>query len=531
MKRTLLALIFICGFSVTQAQTYTWAENTACIFYTNCTKCHFPGGPGPFSLIDYGNAFAARFAIRQAVLDNYMPPWQPDENYQTYAHERLLTQTEKNIIVSWVDQGALAGVLANAPTPPSYSATGSQLAQIDFSASIGIYTNVFTQDDYRCFVIPTSFGVDKYISDIELIPGNRQMVHHVLIYTDVNPTCYSLDTAAAGPGYSNFGGTGSNTSDLIGGYVPGSQPLHFPAGMGMKLDANAYIILQIHYPQGTDGLTDSSRINLTFAGGPVRTLQLDPILSHNTNISPPLNIPANTVMNFTETFTVPSITAGADSVTVLSIAPHMHNVATSIKCYAIKPGNDTVPLINIPNWDFHWQGLYDFRQPLVFPEGTVLKAEAVFDNTSANSNAPNPNNPVTAGEATTDEMMLVYFTYLVYQSGDGNIIVDTVTVKPTYNGCQFVGLGDLANSYSQFNIYPNPTYDFVNISFEQFETGDVKITLVDVSGRLMAEYLQPQVGQGTFTKTIDVQTIPSGMYYVRIWNGTQLFAKPLLVTK
>src|SRR6187549_1821238 len=121
MKKFLLIVTVVFGLSKASAQSYTWAENTACIFYTNCTKCHFPEGPGPFSLLDYGNAYAARFAIRQAILDNYMPPWQPDETYQTYAHERLLTQTEKDILVAWVDQGAAQGNLANAPTPPSYN--------------------------------------------------------------------------------------------------------------------------------------------------------------------------------------------------------------------------------------------------------------------------------------------------------------------------------------------------------------------------------------------------------------------------
>jgi hypothetical protein len=55
--------------------------------------------------------------------------------------------------------------------------------------------------------------------------------------------------------------------------------------------------------------------------------------------------------------------------------------------------------------------------------------------------------------------------------------------------------------------------------------------MVDLSGKIVAEYVQPQVGIGTFTKTLDIQTIPSGIYYIRVWNGNQLFAKPVVVTK
>ena len=140
-------------------------------------KAHFfPGGPGPFSLVDYANAFTARYAIKQALLDDYMPPWPPDENYQTYAHERLITQAEKDIVIAWVDQGAPEGNVAFAPPPPSYSASGSQLSQIDFAGGIGNFTNTATLDDYRCFLIPTHFATDQYISEIEIVPGNRSIL-------------------------------------------------------------------------------------------------------------------------------------------------------------------------------------------------------------------------------------------------------------------------------------------------------------------------------------------------------------------
>ena len=113
-----------------------------------------------------------------------MPPWPPDENYQTYAHERTITQAEQDIIVAWVNQGAPSGDTLLAPIPPNFSASGSQLSQIDFTGGVGNFTNIATADDYRCFLIPTGFTTDQYISEIEIIPGNRAMVHHVIISID-----------------------------------------------------------------------------------------------------------------------------------------------------------------------------------------------------------------------------------------------------------------------------------------------------------------------------------------------------------
>jgi hypothetical protein len=536
MKKFLLIISAVFSLQVASAQTYTWAENTACIFYSNCTKCHFPGGPGPFSLIDYGSAFTARFAIKQAVLDNYMPPWQPDETYQTYAHERILTQQEKDIIVGWVDQGGLAGNLAGAPAPPSYNATGSQLPSLDYTGSLGNYTNPAATDDYRNFFIPTHLGVDHNIESIELIAGTRSMVHHALVYfeTDTNGLI-GLDNGDPGMGWSNVGGTGLNTSKLIYTWIPGTDPLTFPSGMAAKLPANAYIVVQLHYPQGTTGLTDSSTtVNLKYATGTVREVSMAPILDflYPSQISPwPIHILPNSTASFVETYTLPSVTPLVDNYTVLNVQPHMHRVGSRIKVYAVKPGNDTVHLVNIPQWDFKWQGQYTFRQPIVLPEGTVVRAEAFYDNTSGNINSPNPSLNVWAGETSADEMMQVYFSYLYAFPGDEDIIVDTTTVHHTYLGCNFVGIEDMDGAYAQFTVYPNPSTDFVNVSFEQFQPGDVKLSLVDLSGKVLAEYLQPQVGVGTFMKVLDVQTIPAGMYYIRVWNGSQQFAKPLVVTK
>jgi hypothetical protein len=532
MKKLILIIAGALSLQFAAAQSYTWAENTACIFYTNCTKCHFPGGPGPFSLIDYNSAYTARFAIKQALLDNYMPPWPPDETYQTYAHERLITQAEKDIVVAWVDQGAPQGNLANAPTPPSFSATGSQLSQIDFSGGIGNFTNAATIDDYRCFLIPTGFTTDQYISEIEIIPGNRSMVHHVLIYVDTDTNALiALDNADPLMGYQNYGGTGLNSSKLIAGWVPGSVPVTFPAGMGVKISAGSYIVLQVHYPQGSDGDTDSNTvINLKNAGGVVREVFMAPILNHVTNISPPLVIGANSTQDFTETFTVPN-TSPYPYITVLSVAPHMHLVGRSIKSYAIRPGNDTVPLINIPNWDFKWQGGYSFRQPLTFPTGTVLRAEAHYDNTSANPLAPNPNNPVFAGESTTDEMMIVYFSYLYGFPGDGNIIVDTVTTHPTYNGCGFVGIEDQINANAQLQLYPNPTgYDFY-IRYDQMEESDLSIKIIDITGRTVFQMVQPEVEAGSYVKNIPIDNLVPGTYTVQLANNKGVSNKTLIVVR
>ncbi|MCS7085425.1 MAG: hypothetical protein RMM53_06515, partial [Bacteroidia bacterium] len=124
-----------------------------------------------------------------------------------------------------------------------------------------------------------------------------------------------------------------------------------------------------------------------------------------------------------------------NNISVLGLAPHMHLIGRSMKVFSVL-GNDTVKLINIPDWNFAWQGFYTPQKLIKIPAGSAIKAISVYDNTP--NNPFNPSNPpqlVRSGESTYDEMLLCYFTYVNYQPGDENVwLTDTtknaLTVYP-----------------------------------------------------------------------------------------------------
>jgi hypothetical protein len=77
---------------------------------------------------------------------------------------------------------------------------------------------------------------------------------------------------------------------------------------------------------------------------------------------------------------------------------------------ATRPDGSTVTLIRIDDWDFNWQGTYEFVEPVALPKGSRIEMLAHFDNSAGN--AANPNSPpkdVTWGEQTTDEMCIGFF--------------------------------------------------------------------------------------------------------------------------
>jgi len=476
MRPIILLLAFLGLTAISNAQTPTWSDNVACIVYQRCYSCHYQGGPTPFSLKTYSEAFLVRNSMKSAVQARRMPPWPADPAYRTHAKERYLTQAEVNLIANWVDAGAPEGNPANAPAPPVIN-TGSQIGTVSWTGKMANYVNPLNQEDYRCFVVPLNNAQAVYLSAMEVIPGNREMVHHCLVYADNTGVPAQLDANDPLPGYTNFGGTGSQDSKFLGGWVPGGDPIVYPPGMGMKLEPNSVLVLQMHYPINTQGKLDSTRVNLKFASGTTREVMNMPILNHVTTITQPLVIPANTVRSFTAEYTIPYNT------TLLSVMPHMHLIGKSIKIYAVPPVGDTIRLVDVPKWDFSWQGTYSFRKPVILPVNSLLKAEAVYDNTANNPNNPsNPPQTVTAGEATTDEMLIAYFSFLIPSfASDANIVIDTDTIPPGIGQCLVLSNPEQPGA-EKLNLYPNPaSYRAVLQIPMQWENPEIRLT--DAQGR------------------------------------------------
>jgi hypothetical protein len=375
---------------------------------------------------------------------------------------------------------------------------------------------------YKCFVVPSGTSVQKFITGFEAIPGNRGIVHHVLVYADTSGICAALDAATPGAGYTSFGGIGTNKATLLGGWVPGTPPLVFPAGFGVPLLPNADIVIQIHYPAGSQGMVDSTEIHFFFSPtNNVRSVFIDAAINHQSSLlNGPLAIPANQTKTFNARYNVPAPL----NFSVLGVAPHMHLIGRSIETFAVDPNNDTTELIRINDWNFHWQGFYLFPKIQKISGGSQLFAKAFYDNTS--NNPFNPNNPpqnVTVGEATTDEMMLVYFIYTFYQPGDENVIIDTGMVTSVKNTSYYHGQQIL-------DIFPNPAKDRVIIKtyLEHALTGSIDIVSLD--GKLVKTLLpHAPLPEGYKAYPFDVSDLASGIYQVRLRTQEQTTVRKLLV--
>jgi Secretion system C-terminal sorting domain/Copper type II ascorbate-dependent monooxygenase, N-terminal domain/Copper type II ascorbate-dependent monooxygenase, C-terminal domain len=501
MKKFLCVIVCIAAYTVAVAQTPTWSANVASIIYNKCSNCHHAGAIGPFPLMSYQDAFIQAAGIDASVSAGNMPPWPPDPAYRRYAHERLLTPDEKNTLLDWVANGAPEGNPNTAPAPPVYSSAW-EIPNPDLTLKMPDYFSEAVNDDmYKCFAIPTNITQDKFIKSIELVPGNRSIVHHVLVFQDASGDCLQLDANSPGPGYTNYGGAGSNNAKLVFAWVPGSEPYTLPDGFGIKLTANSALVFQIHYPAGTTGMLDSTRVNIKFADGTdTREVLIASPLNNATMVNGPLFIAANQVKTFYQEYTVPA------KLTIFSVAPHMHLIGRSTKIYGIPPQGDTVKYINIPDWDFAWQGAYQFQYAQPVDAGTVIHSEVTYDNTV--NNPYNPNNPpqnVSQGEDTDDEMILTYFAYTIYQPGDENILMDSTLLQTSVPQ----QLADLSVSF-----YPNPSENEVYINLPNGSNNVFNLRFFSATGQLL--YNQ----QITQSQWINTATLPKGLYIAEVSNKT-----------
>ena len=504
-------LIFLLLWSSTSfsQNQITWSDQIGCLVYSHCTPCHRDKGIAPFSLESYDEAYEKRFLMESYIARRLMPPWPPSD-YSGIAHDRSLSDEEIEIFKRWVEEGAPRG--GNETLQPPVVTSNVEIEDPDFSHRLEpfVVPDLRELDLYRCFVIPTNEFEDKYITGVEIIPGNRSIVHHVLLFQDTTDIPIELDLADPEPGYTCFGGVGVNSASMIGGWVPGSSASFAPEGMGIFLPKGANLIVQLHYPEGSAGQVDSTLINLKFSDSDaVRSILNLPALNHFIGMDRPLFIPANTRQSFKQTFGPVPL-----KVTVTGIAPHAHLICQSMKAYATTFQGDTIPLIDIPHWDFEWQGFYQFKEPVIIPFGATLHGEATYNNTVSNPHLPEDvPRDVSVGEATTDEMMIFFLSLSVYQSGDENMIIDTTSHKAHIDDCNTsLDFTTDVDQYqeSQWILGPNPSHG--PLYFELITDQVSGIAFYDVMGALV---WSTKVSPGI--NSIDLPaTMTSGVYFYSI---------------
>ena len=391
-----------------QKETVTYYNDIEPIIHKNCSSCHHPNGPGPFQLLTYDDVSRHRGFIGHVTKTRYMPPWRADPEFQTYSNERILNESEIEIIQTWIAQGSKKG---KKEIRGKYFFDSAFFQIPDLVLEMDQYP-IPTQekDDFRFFNLPTNLEEDQFVTRIEFIPGNKRLVHHSRLMVDTTHKVRGIHGMSSDdPKVSGFEKY-PPVDKFFYGWVPGNFSTEFPSGTGKRLFKNSDIILNIHYaPNAKLDQFDKSKINLYFAKEAVDSEVYSLAIAEESISNPPFFIPANKKKIFYSKFgPLPT------NVLALAVLPHMHYLGKSFKAFAITPDGDAVFLVKINDWDFNWQETYWFKERLSIPLGSYIFIEAEFDNTD--SNPRNPSSPpidVTYGWNTTSEMLDMVIYYII----------------------------------------------------------------------------------------------------------------------
>ncbi len=391
----------------------TFTKDVAPVLYKHCAGCHRSGEMAPMSLLTYEEVRPWAKSIREKVATGQMPPWHAVAPHGTFANDRRLSEQEKDALIRWVDGGAPKGDPKDLPPAPKFT-DGWEIGAPDVVISMPKEYEVPASGTiaYQYFEAPTNFTEDKWVQAIEVRPGVRSVVHHILVFcrepgaTPQPPAFVPVVPETPGPRPNANASARRQTGALIATTAPGTNAITFQSGRALRIRAGAVLQFQMHYTSNGTAAKDKSSVGLVFAKQPpqeeIRT---------GAFVNPHLVLPpgerdkaVDAAIRFTE------------DTRIYALFPHTHLRGKSWEYRLVYPDGRAEVVLSVPKYDFNWQTYYVFSKPLTVPKGARLEATAHYDNSAANPWNPDPKVEVRWGEQTWQEMQYSGITYSVKDS-------------------------------------------------------------------------------------------------------------------
>jgi mono/diheme cytochrome c family protein len=396
------------GVQAAQATTAapTFAKDVAPIVYRSCATCHRPDSIAPMSLLTYEDARPWARAIRQRVQRREMPPWYIDRHIgiRKFTDDPSLTDEEINTIAAWVDGGAQKGNPQDMPPAPNFADAGLwHIGKPDLIVTLpkDLIVPATGPDVWKDIVVDPGLTEDRYLQAVETKPSKGWRVIHHSVQNMIMPE----------GGDSPAGSRGT----LINEYALGKNADIFPAGTGRLIKAGSKVNFNLHLHSIGEEKAANVELGLKFyprGYKPEFTVDITPVGGADLDIPPNTdNVRADGYFTLTR------------PTRVLSFQPHMHNRGKAMCVEAIYPGTggpniqsgDRVePLSCVDRYQFAWHIAYHYEedvQPLL-PAGTILHVIGWHNNTASNRFNPDPDQLVTFGQRTVDDMSFAWMKFI-----------------------------------------------------------------------------------------------------------------------
>src|SRR5262249_26621441 len=154
--------------------------------------------------------------------------------------------------------------------------------------------------DYQYIRIPVNLSEDRWMQAIEIKPGARAHVHHVIAFTQ--PSGEPIRPGGA------LGPTN------IGGVTPNKPGVVFEPGVARLLRGKQDIILQMHYTTNGTEAIDRTQVGIIFAKEPPKK-----IAAGGMALNPRFVIPAGDA-----NYEVRAVQTVMRDTVLTNLTPHMH---------------------------------------------------------------------------------------------------------------------------------------------------------------------------------------------------------------
>jgi EF hand len=394
----------------------TFTEHVAPIVFEKCAGCHRPDQGTPFTLLSYRDVQKRGAFLRDVVADRAMPPWPPSHGWGRLQDERRLTDDQIAVFDRWVETGMEEGPADKLPSLPSYAEGGWTLGEPDLIVTMpeAFEVPAAGPDIYRMFVLPLNQTEDRWVTAVEIRPTARSVVHHALYFLDDTGATRKLDEADPKPG---FGGMGFPRTGSLGGWALGATARHLPMGLAYPLSKASDLVVQIHFHPSGKVEHEKTSFGLYFAKEKPKKRLLG--FQAPTAFGLGTELRTRGIQPGEKDFTIRGEWKAPFDVDLVSVGAHAHYLGKSMKAVVEFPDGREEKLFAIDDWDFRWQGRYNYVEPVRLPKGSIVRTTLVYDNSADNPNNPSsPPKLVRWGEGTNDEMGSVGFAFVAVDEAD-----------------------------------------------------------------------------------------------------------------
>ena len=372
------------------AESLSYASDIAPILEQRCVSCHMEGGIAPFAMSSHQMIQGWSPMIREVIYTKRMPPGQIDNDFvEDFHNVSFISIEESQKLVHWIDNGSQNkdGIYPLAALRPKLVKWNYGEPDIVIPIPPQQIPSTGVQE-YRNLQVPLNITEDIWVKAVEFVPGDPTVLHHIIAFA--------------------YGPNGINEFEILnqgiglGAYAPGNSINTYPENSGFPLKAGGGLMLQMHYTVTGKEAVDASEIGLYLWDEPPARQVLGGSAADLDIYIPPFE--AGHEMIATKKFRKDAYLS--------MLGPHMHYRGYDANFKLVFPDGREQEILNVPNYQFNWQKVYDFKEPIFLPAGTEMVYRATFDNSAMNPFNPDPSAEITWGEQTWQEMFFGFFRYV-----------------------------------------------------------------------------------------------------------------------